>query len=122
MVDSIPDKRAELVTKRTRLNRLFLAIRSLIGWRGAQIITSGRESIPSIGQQVEHQRVSADRIVIRPMKPARVENPSLWIVPPEMSAIEYIVETSRPGEVEYVDDWDYHNAYLWRSYKDFNTG
>jgi hypothetical protein len=56
------------------------------------------------------------------LKPARVESPSLRIVQPDKSAIEHIVETARPGEVEYVDDWDYHNAYLWRSYKDFNTG
>jgi hypothetical protein len=77
--------------------------------------------MPSIGQQVEHQRVSAGRVVVRPLKPARVESPSLWIVPLDMSAIEYIVETARPDEVEYVDDWDYHNAYLWRSYKDFSA-
>ena len=77
--------------------------------------------MPTIRQQVEHQRVSAGRIAIMPVKPARVEKPSLWIVQPHMSAIEYIVETARPGEVVHVDDGDYHNGYLWRSYEDCST-
>jgi hypothetical protein len=77
--------------------------------------------MPTIRQQVEHQRVSAGRIAITPVKPARLESPSLWIVQPDMSAIEYIVATARPGEVVHVDDGDYHNGYLWRSYEDFNT-
>jgi hypothetical protein len=77
--------------------------------------------MPTIRQQVEHQRVSAGRVAIMPVKVARVESPSLRIVQPQMSAIEYIVENARPGEVVYVDDGDYHNDYLWRSYDDFNT-
>jgi hypothetical protein len=77
--------------------------------------------MPTIRQQVEHQRVSAGSIAIMPVKPARVEKSSLWIVQPHTSAIEYIVETARPGEVVHVDDEDYHNGYLWRSYDDFNT-
>jgi len=71
--------------------------------------------MPTIRQQVEHQRVSAGRVVIKPMKPARVVKPSLKLVKPRMSAIEYIVENARPGEVVHVDDGDYHNDYLWRS-------
>ena len=77
--------------------------------------------MPTIRQQVEHQSVLAGRIAIMPVKPEKVESPSLWIVQRDMSAIEYIVETARPGEVVHVDDGDYHNAYLWRSYEDFNT-
>jgi hypothetical protein len=77
--------------------------------------------MPTIRQQVEHQRVSAGRIAIKPVKPERAESPSLWIVQPHMSAIEYIVENARPGEVVHVDDGDYHNDYLWRSYEDFNS-
>ena len=77
--------------------------------------------MPTIRQQVEHQRVSDGKIAIMSVKPARVKSPSLWIVQPDMSAIEYIVETARPGEVVHVDDGDYHNGYLWRSYEDFNT-
>jgi hypothetical protein len=77
--------------------------------------------MPTIRQQVGHQRVSAGRIAIMPVKPARVENPSLCIVQSHMSAIEFIVETACPGEVVHVDDGDYHNGYLWRSYEDFNT-
>ena len=76
--------------------------------------------MPTIRQQVEHQRVSAGRIAIMPMKPARVESPSLWIVQPDTSAIEYIVATARPGEVVHVADGDYYNSYLWSSYEDFN--
>jgi hypothetical protein len=56
-----------------------------------------------------------------PMKPARVVKPSLWVVNPRKSAIEHIVETACPGEVVHVDDRDYYNSCLWRSYKDFNT-
>ena len=77
--------------------------------------------MPTIRLQVEHQRASAGRIAIMPVKPTRVASPSLWIVQPHMSAIEYIVENARPGEVVHVDDGDYHNDYLWRSYEDFNT-
>jgi hypothetical protein len=77
--------------------------------------------MPTIRQQVQHQRVSAGRIAIMPKKPASVVKPSLWVVGPRKSAIEYIVETARAGEVVYVDDEDYYNACLWRSYKDFNT-
>ena len=77
--------------------------------------------MPTIRQQVEHQRVSAGRIAIMPMKPTGVVKPSLWVVDPRMSAIEYIVETALPGEVVHVDDEDYYNNCLWRSYKDFNT-
>ena len=102
-------------------DRLFLAIWLLIGWRGTEIITNGRGPMPTIRQQVEHQRISAGRIAIMPMKPARVDNPSLRIVQPHMSAIEYIVENARPGEVVHVDDGDYHNDYLWSCYEDFNT-
>lgn len=77
--------------------------------------------MPAIRQPVEHQRVSADRTTVMPVKPARVENPSLWIVQPNMSAIEYIVATARSGEVVHVDDGDYYNGHLWRSYEDFNA-
>jgi hypothetical protein len=76
--------------------------------------------MPTIRQQVEHQRVSAGRIAIVPVKPARVESPSLWIVQPDVSAIEYIVATARSGGVVHVDDGDYHNSYLWSSYEDFD--
>ena len=60
--------------------------------------------MPTIRQQVEHQRVSAGRIAIMPMKPARVVKPSLRVVNPRKSAIEHIVETAHPGEVVHVDD------------------
>jgi hypothetical protein len=76
--------------------------------------------MPTIRQQVEYQRASASIIAIMPVKPARLESLSLCIVQPDMSAIEYIVATARPGEVVHVDDGAYHNAYLWRSYEDFN--
>ena len=36
---------------------------------------------------------------------------------PAHSAIEFIVENARPGEVIYIDDEDYYNHQLWRSYK-----
>ncbi|MEH6611698.1 MAG: hypothetical protein V7696_20200 [Halioglobus sp.] len=75
--------------------------------------------MPTIRQQVEHPRVTAGRIAVMPMKPARVETPSLRIVKTHMSAIEYIVENARSGEVVHIDDGDYHNDYLWRSYDDF---
>ena len=77
--------------------------------------------MPTIRQQVEHQRVSAGRIAIMPMKPARVAKPSLRVVNPRKSAIEHIVDTAHPGEVVHVDDRDYYNNYLWGSYEDFNT-
>lgn len=38
-----------------------------------------------------------------------------------MSAIEYIVENAKPGEVIHVDECDYYSKHLWRSYKEFNT-
>jgi len=56
-----------------------------------------------------------------PMKPARVVKPSLWVVNPRKSAIEHMVETALLGEVIHVDDRDYYNTCLWRSYADFNT-
>jgi hypothetical protein len=99
-------------------DRLFLTLGILINWRGTEIIMNGREPMPTIRQQVGHQRVSADRFAIVPVKPTRVESPSLWVVQPDMSAIEYIVATAHPGEVMHVDDGDYHNSYLWRSYED----
>jgi len=37
-----------------------------------------------------------------------------------MSAIEYIVETARPGEVVHIDEGDYYNKHLWGSYKDLD--
>lgn len=77
--------------------------------------------MPTIRQQVEHQRVSAGRIAIMPMMPAKVVKPSLRVVKPRMSAIEHIVKTAHPGEVVHVDDRDYYNNCLWRSYEDFNT-
>ena len=77
--------------------------------------------MPTIRQQLEHQRVSAGRISIMPMKPARVVEPSLRVVNPRKSAIEHIVETAHPGEVVIVNDRDYYNNCLWRSYEDFNT-
>ena len=76
--------------------------------------------MPTIRQQVEQQRVSVGRIAIMPMEPVRVP-PSLRVVSLRKSAIEHIVETARPGEVVLVDDDDYYNHCLWRSYKDFNT-
>jgi hypothetical protein len=36
---------------------------------------------------------------------------------PAESAIEFIVESARPGEVIYIDDEDYYNHHLWRSYQ-----
>ena len=77
--------------------------------------------MPTIRRQVEHHRVSAGRIARTPTKPASVVKPSLWVVDPRKSAIENIVDTARPGEVLHVNDKDYYNNCLWRSYKDFNT-
>ena len=76
--------------------------------------------MPTIRQLVEYQRVSAGRIATMPVNPARVVKP-LRLVKPRMSAIEYIVETARPGEVVYIDEEDYYNEYLWRAYEDSNT-
>jgi hypothetical protein len=36
-----------------------------------------------------------------------------------ISAIQYIVETARPGEVTHIDEADYYNPHLWRNYQDF---
>jgi hypothetical protein len=77
--------------------------------------------MPTIRLHREHQRVSAGRVAIMPVKPGRVARLPLWLVKPRMSAIEHIVETARPGEVIHVDDGDYYNAHLWRNYNCFIT-
>ena len=53
----------------------------------------------------------AARFASKPGKP-------LVLVKPGISAIEFIVETARPGEVTHVSDDDYYNPYLWRNYSD----
>jgi hypothetical protein len=40
----------------------------------------------------------------------------LRLLRPGISAIEYIVETARPGEVIHVSEDAYYNPYLWRNY------
>jgi hypothetical protein len=55
-----------------------------------------------------------------PVKPAGGAR-SLSAINPGMSAIEYIVENAKPGEVIHVDECDYYSKYLWRSYKEFST-
>ena len=73
--------------------------------------------MPTIRQRVEQQRVSAGNIAIMPVNPIRVAKPRLNVVKHRMSAIEYIVENARPGEVVYVGEADYYNEYLWSHYK-----
>ena len=46
---------------------------------------------------------------------------SMMAVRPGMSALEYIVETAQPGEVIHVDEGDYYNQHLWRSYRELDT-
>lgn len=46
-------------------------------------------------------------------------------VMPSKSAIEFIVENARPGEVVSISDEDYYNHQLWRSYEspaDYRAG
>jgi hypothetical protein len=38
------------------------------------------------------------------------------LVRPGISAIEYIVQTARPGEVVHVAEEEYYNPFLWRTY------
>lgn len=45
----------------------------------------------------------------------------LMLVRRGMSAIEYIVETARPGEVIHVREDEYYNPHLWRNYLDFDA-
>ena len=94
--------------------------------------------MPTIRQLAEFQEVSTDNNVAGPVipagvdkpmrvaRPARVAEPAkvaepVRIVTPGMSAIEYIVETARPGEVIHVDEGDYYNKQLWRSYNGLST-
>ena len=42
--------------------------------------------------------------------------PSIEVETPAKSAIEFIVESARPGEVISIGDEDYYNHQLWRSY------
>ena len=75
----------------------------------------------TIRQRVERQRVSAGRTAIMPVNPVRVTKPLLRVVESRMSAIEYIVENARPGEVVQIDDGDYYNEYLWSRYGDLKS-
>jgi hypothetical protein len=42
--------------------------------------------------------------------------PDIEVATPAKSAIEFIVENARPGEVICISDQDYYNHQLWRSY------
>lgn len=76
--------------------------------------------MPTI-RQIQHARNgSADRIAVLPAKPTNTTAP-LSLVKPTISAIEYIVETARPGEVTHVSEGDYYNANLWRCYDGIST-
>ena len=61
--------------------------------------------------------------VVRFKRPATLPNDATYrsMPKPGVSAIEYIVETARPGEVTHIDECDYYSKYLWRSYKEFST-
>ena len=75
---------------------------------------------------VEHPNVLTETYVAMPVKPTRVAGPvrearPMRVVKPGISALEYIVETARPGEVNYVNEGDYYSKHLWRSYKNLST-
>ena len=43
--------------------------------------------------------------------------PDIKVGKPAESAIEFIVESARPGEVISISDEDYYSDQLWRSYE-----
>jgi len=74
----------------------------------------------------EHPNVLTETDVAMPVKPTRIDwlvrkAKLMRVVKPDISAIEYIVETARPGEVDFVDEGDYYSTHLWRSYKNLST-
>lgn len=74
----------------------------------------------TIGRLVEFQEDS-DQINVAIPVTAPVGAGPLRVVDHGMSAIEYIVDNAEPGEVIFVDEDDYYNPYLWRSYEDLST-
>ena len=77
-------------------------------------------NIRLVTEIAEHPNVLTETDVAMPVKPIR----SAWlmrVVKPSISAIEYIVETARPGEVNYVNEGDYYSIHLWRNYKNLST-
>ena len=83
-------------------------------------------TIRQVTEIAEHPNVLTETDVAIPVKPTRVarlerEAKPMRVVKPGISALEYIVETARPGEVTYVNEGDYYSKHLWRSYKNLNT-
>jgi hypothetical protein len=76
--------------------------------------------MPTIRQIFELDESSVGTCVEIPAKHRKANLP-LRLVRPGISAIEYIVETARPGEVVHVSEDAYYNPYLWRSYLDFKA-
>jgi hypothetical protein len=77
----------------------------------------------TIRQLAEFKEASTDTTdtdVAMPVIRERATKP-LRLVESGMSAIEYIVETARSGEVIYVDEENYYNQHLWRGYKGLST-
>jgi len=76
--------------------------------------------MPTIRQLAEIEEASTDTDAAMPASHERAARP-LRLVKSGISAIEYIVETARSGEVIYVDEGDYYNQHLWRGYKGLST-
>jgi hypothetical protein len=74
----------------------------------------------TIGRLLEFQEDSSQiNVAIPVIAPERAK--ALRVLDHGKSAIEYIVDTAEPGEVIIVDEADYYNPYLWRTYGDFST-
>ncbi len=83
-------------------------------------------NIRLVTEIAEHPNVLTETDVAMPVKPIRIawlvrKAKLMRVVKPGISAIEYIVETARPGEVNFVDEGDYYSTHLWRSYKNLST-
>ena len=74
--------------------------------------------MPTIRQLQSALRAPSTGRVSKPRTSARTDA-RLRLVKSGISAIQYIVETARPGEVTHIDEADYYNPHLWRKYQDF---
>lgn len=71
--------------------------------------------MPTVRQSADCFESSADSGVTAPASQGHPQTP-LMLVRPGISAIEYIVQTARPGEVVHVAEEEYYNPFLWRTY------
>lgn len=71
--------------------------------------------MPTVRQSADCFQSSADEVVTAPATQGDAHTP-LMLVRPGISAIEYIVQTARPGEVVHVAEEEYYNPFLWRTY------